>query len=246
MITKTNNPLPYSKKNPDTIKEMFNDIAKNYERGNAILSFQTYRLWNRALINAIFQPHKPQVILDLCCGTGDIAFPYLKRRQEPCTAHMLDFSSGMLHYARDKSERLKLDRHHLHFLEADAQKIPLEANSVDCATVAYGVRNIQNPVKCYEETLRVLRPGGHFGILELTRPANPLLRYSHQLYLKTALPILGKWITSNQNAYQYLCNSIHEFVEPKKIVEDLKLTGFEDVSQRQLFGGIATLITCKK
>jgi len=236
----------YTKTNPQTIKELFDDIAENYETGNAVLSFQTYRLWNRTLIRHAYKTHRPSVILDLCCGTGDIALPYLKQRKEPCRAHLLDFSSGMLQQAKVKAERFQLDRHSLHFIEADAEQIPLHSESVDSATVAYGIRNIQCPQKCYRETLRVLRPGGTFGILELTRPQNPLLKSCHHLYLTTALPILGKWITSNQEAYQYLCNSIHEFVRPERIVVDLKEAGFINVRSKPLCGGVATLILATK
>jgi len=236
----------YTKNHPQTIKDLFDDIADNYETGNAVLSFQTYRLWNRALIHHTYEACKPEVLLDLCCGTGDIALPYLKRQQDPCRAHLLDFSSGMLQQAKAKAERWKLDRHPIHFIEADAQQIPLHSESVDCVTVAYGVRNIQTPQKCYQETLRVLRPGGTFGILELTRPQNPFLKLPHHLYLTTVLPLMGKWVTSNQEAYQYLCNSIHEFVNPERVVVDLKEVGFANVRQKPLFGGIATLVLATK
>jgi len=236
----------YTKNNPQTIKNLFNDIAENYETGNAVLSFQTYRLWNRALVQHIYHAQNPDVILDLCSGTGDIVLPYLKQREKPCRAHLLDFSPGMLNQARQKAKRWQLDRHSLHFMEADAQKIPLPSESVDCATVAYGIRNIQSPQRCYEETLRVLRSGGSFGILELTRPNHFLLRACHRFYLTTALPLLGKWITSNEEAYQYLCNSIHEFVRPERVAVDLKEAGFINVQVKPLLGGVATLILATK
>jgi len=236
----------YTKSHPETIKEMFNDIAENYEMGNAVLSFQTYRLWNRALIHHIYEKQQPTALLDLCCGTGDIALPYLKKREEACKAYLLDFSSGMLDYAKAKAKRWKLDRHDMRFLEADAQQIPLPSNSVDCVTVAYGIRNIQDPRKCYHETLRLLRSGGSFGILELTRPQNPLLKSAHHLYLTTALPLMGKLVTSNQEAYRYLCNSIHDFVKPERVAVDLKEIGFTDVQVKPMLGGVATMILAKK
>jgi len=238
--------MSYTKNQPQTIKALFDDIAENYETGNAVLSFQTYRLWNRALIHHTFKKQKPNVLLDLCSGTGDIALPYLRQCQDPCRAHLLDFSPEMLKQAKVKAEKMPIDHHSLHFIEADAQQIPLHSESVDCVTVAYGIRNIQNPQKCYQETLRVLRPGGTFGILELTRPQNSLLNFMHHLYLSTALPLMGKWITSNQEAYQYLCNSIHEFVQPERVVVDLKEVGFTNVQKKPLFGGIATLILATK
>ncbi len=241
-----NSPLPYGKQNPESIKALFNDIAVNYEKGNAILSFQTYRLWNRALIRNIYSANKPKTILDLCCGTGDIAFPYLRRQKDPITAYMLDFSEGMLSCAQEKARNLKIDHHDIHYLEADAQSIPLESNVIDAATAAYGIRNIKNPFLCFQETLRILKPGGHFGILELTRPQNRFLRFGHHVYLNTALPLLGKLATSNKEAYKYLCNSIHEFVSPGSVADDLVKTGFTHVTIKPLFGGIATLISAQK
>ncbi len=238
--------FPYGKQNPESIKALFNDIAVNYERGNAILSFQTYRLWNRELIKHVYSPFKPKTILDLCCGTGDIAFPYLRRRKDPVTAYMLDFSEGMLSCAQEKARNLKIARHEIHYLEADAQSIPLDNDFIDAATVAYGIRNIKNPSLCFQETLRVLKSGGHFGILELTRPQNKFLRFGHHVYLTTALPLLGKLATSNKEAYKYLCNSIHEFVSPNSIADDLVKTGFSHVAIKPLFGGIATLILAQK
>ncbi len=239
-------PTPYAKQNPDSIKALFNDIARNYERGNAILSFQTYRLWNRALIREIYSGSHPKTLLDLCCGTGDIAFPYLRSQKDPVTAYMLDFSSGMLACAKEKARKMQLSRHEIHYLEADAQSIPLEDNLIDAATAAYGIRNIKDPSQCFHETLRVLKPGGRFGILELTRPENSFLRLGHHLYLRTALPILGKIATSNKKAYEYLCNSIHEFVSPDRVADSLITTGFSQVSINPLFGGIATLILAEK
>lgn len=238
--------MKYTKQDPETIKTLFDDIAPNYELGNAVLSFQTYRIWNRALINHIYTPHKPKTLLDLCCGTGDIALPHLRRRKDPAVAYMLDFSREMLSCLKEKAKKMKLDRHEIHALEADAQAIPLSDELIDCATVAYGVRNIKEPALCFQETLRVLKPGGHFGILELTRPNNPFLRFGHRLYLKTALPLIGKMITSNEDAYRYLSGSIHEFVSPDNIAQELALTGFSNVKIKPLFGGIATLILAEK
>ncbi len=236
----------YTKSNPESIKELFNNIAVNYEKGNAVLSFQTYRLWNQSLIRHVLQRHPPQDYLDLCAGTGDIALPYLRSRPNPCHAVLLDFSSEMLNIARQKAESSAFDHHRLQFIEADAESIPLRPNSIDAVTVAYGIRNIQNPLRCFEETLRVMRPGGTFGILELTKPQNPILKYPHSFYLHTLLPLMGKWVTSNKEAYEYLCNSIHEFVEPERVAVDLKETGFAHVKIKPLFGGIATIILAKK
>jgi|688.fasta_scaffold19610_11 demethylmenaquinone methyltransferase/2-methoxy-6-polyprenyl-1,4-benzoquinol methylase len=227
----------YNKNNPETIQAMFGCIAKKYDRQNAILSFQMHKRWNRELIKQA-TIEKPKVLLDLCCGTGDIALAYLKDETLPKQAILLDFCPEMLACAKEKADRLA-GNHQITFLQADAQQIPLKDASIPCATMAYGIRNIKDPLLCLHEVYRVLEPGGSFGILELTRPANPLLRLGHQLYLKTVLPLFGE-------AYTYLCNSIHAFIPPATLKNYMLEAGFRNIQQTSLTGGIATLLVGRK
>lgn len=241
----TSNRPSYTKESPETIQSLFDSIADNYDFGNALLSLYTHKLWNRTLIKKTLVSTPPASYLDLCSGTGEIALSYLKERKDPCTVYLLDFSKGMLDIAKRNAKNLK-HQHHLKYLNCDAQQIPLPDESIDCTTIAYGIRNIHHPKKCYEETLRVLKTGGRFGILELTRPNFFLLRWLHSLYLKTLLPLLGKFATSNEEAYQYLSNSIHSFVSPRIIAEELGACGFARIKITPLLGGIATLIEGEK
>lgn len=233
----------YQKELPKTIQCMFDSIAKRYDRTNAILSFYLHKKWNRALVHHTLKPtNQPHVLLDLCCGTGDIAFAYLNQTTSPCHAHLIDFSSEMLEEAKRKAEKQDLSsQHQVSYIEANVEKIPLPENFVDCTTIAYGIRNVENPGNCIQDVYRVLKPGGSFGILELTRPQNPLLRFGHYIYLKTVLPIIGKWITKNPEAYQYLCQSIHAFA-PQEIEALLKQNGFINTKTYSLTGGIATIM----
>lgn len=236
---------PYTPKQPSSIQSLFNSIAKQYDFGNALLSFQIHRLWNKMLIKEALWAHEPKTYLDLCCGTGDIAFSYLKKQKKPTTGYMLDFSPGMLALAKEKEVRTKLNQHTLHYIQADAQQIPLPKKSVEVVTLAYGIRNVQNPYLCAQEAFRVLCPRGCFAILELTRPNNCFLRWGHSFYLKYLLPFMAGWITSNKEAYHYLCDSIHHFMAPEEVVDMLEKTGFSHVQSRPLTGGIATLFICK-
>lgn len=236
----------YNKNDPDTIKTMFNSIAKQYDRTNAILSFNLQKIWNRSLINKVIVPSKPEILLDLCCGTGAIAFEYLRKTQDPLKVYMLDFSEGMLECAKYHASKQDLDHHDIHYLQADAQVIPFLNNSVNCATIAYGIRNVKDPDLCIKDVFRVLKPGGTFGILELTRPKNKILKFGHSLYLKNILPLMGKLTTSNKDAYEYLCNSIHTFIPPEKLQQKMQDAGFQEIKRYPLFGGIATIITGAK
>jgi demethylmenaquinone methyltransferase/2-methoxy-6-polyprenyl-1,4-benzoquinol methylase len=235
----------YNKNDPVTIQNMFNSIAKQYDRTNAILSFRMFKRWNRILIDKTITPAKPEVLLDLCCGTGAIAFEYLKKKQDPIKVYMLDFSEGMLEYAKSQARHHEIDHHNIHYLHADAQTIPLLSNSVNCATIAYGIRNIKEPNLCIKDVYRVLKPGGTFGILELTQPCNRFMRFGHSIYLKHCLPILGKMVTSNKEAYRYLCNSIHAFI-PETLKQEMEAAGFKNVHQFSLFGGVATILVGTK
>jgi len=232
----------YHKEDPDTIKAMFGSIAKQYDRANAIMSLNMHRHWNRALVRTVTNHSPPKNYLDLCSGTGEIAFTFLKQAKSPCEAFLLDFCSEMLQCAQEKAERNNFSDHHIHFLQADAQEIPLPSESVDCVTMAYGIRNVKDPTKSAQEVIRVLKPGGCFAILELTQPQNPLMKFGHQLYLKAFIPLVGKWVALNPKAYRYLCNSIQNFIPPAKLEQVLKDAGFHKTSTRSLTGGIATIL----
>jgi demethylmenaquinone methyltransferase/2-methoxy-6-polyprenyl-1,4-benzoquinol methylase len=231
----------YNKNQPETIQEMFGSIAKRYDLTNAVLSLQMHKFWNAQLVKKVSEKRNISSLLDLCCGTGDIAFAFLKGQNQPHKAMMLDFCGEMLACAKKKAANLKLNYHNLSYLEADAQSIPLPSDNFPCATMAYGIRNIKDPLKCFHEVYRVLEPGGIFGILELTRPENKLIRCGHRIYLKTVLPLFGKWLTTNEEAYQYLRNSIDHFTPPAQLVAQLAQAGFTGIRLYPLTLGTATI-----
>jgi demethylmenaquinone methyltransferase/2-methoxy-6-polyprenyl-1,4-benzoquinol methylase len=236
----------YDKNDPDSIQSLFNSIAKNYDKTNGILSFQMQKRWNTSLVDQVIIPSRPKVLLDLCCGTGAIAFEYLRKTSHSAKVYMLDFSEQMLAYAKAQAEHLQLNNHAITYLQADAQKIPLTSKSVSCATMAYGIRNVRDPQSCIKDIYRVLEPGGVFGILELTQPKNPVMRLGHGLYLSKILPLLGKLFTSNEEAYQYLCNSIKTFIPPEDLENLMVAEGFINTRRQSFFSGVATLIIGRK
>jgi demethylmenaquinone methyltransferase / 2-methoxy-6-polyprenyl-1,4-benzoquinol methylase len=236
----------YHKNDPESIQQMFGSIAKKYDKANAILSMQMHKHWNKELLKHLIKNQNSITLLDLCCGTGDIAFSFLKKSLTPKSAILIDFCSEMLDCARDKAERLNLNNHQIEYLQADVQNIPLDENHVSLVSMAYGIRNVKNPLKCFQEVHRILKPEGIFGILELTQPTHPVIRLGHSFYLKLILPILGKLITSNREAYQYLCSSIHDFVSPSHLEQQLKQAGFKHTIKKSLACGIATIFLASK
>lgn len=232
---------------------MFGSIAKNYDRTNAVLSFQLHRLWNPRLVKATLLKNEvksslePSVIADLCCGTGAISLPWLETQKIAHEVYLIDFCAEMLTCAEEKAKNTNLEKTHvLNYINADVQAMPLTADSVDYATMAYGIRNVDSPAKCFKEVFRILKTGGSFGILELTEPKNSFLRFGHRLYLKRILPVLGKLFAKNQDAYRYLSQSIQAFAKPAELKILLEEAGFNSVQIQPLSFGIATLIVAKK
>lgn len=237
----------YQKSDPKTIQAMFGSIAKRYDITNSILSFQMHRWWNARLVDEVRRKKHPAILLDLCAGTGDIAYRFLETTSTPTKAILLDFCPEMLECAEQKMRSSNIDpMHHVDFIQGDAQELPFPDRSVNAVTIAYGIRNVNNPAACIAETFRVMKDGGTLGILELTRPSNPFLRFGHTLYLKTALPLLGKIITDNKEAYSYLCNSIHHFVAPAAMIDMMAQAGYRNVRAIPLLGGVATVFLADK
>lgn len=240
--------IDYKKRDAKTVEKMFDSVAANYDRTNALLSLNLHKKWNRTLVKKM-QEHlqHPATLLDLCAGTGDIALSYLKASAPSTKTYLLDFSKEMLAKAKIKADAMELSEcHAIEYLVADAEKIPLPDHSVEGITIAYGLRNLCNPGFALNDAYRVLKKGGTFGILELTRPKNSWLRLGHRLYLKSALPLLARLSSKNREAYRYLASSIKQFTPPEEIEKLLQKAGFSKVEHIPLSCGIATIILAHK
>lgn len=226
----------YQKSAPESIQAMFASIATNYDKANTTYSFGLHKLWNRRLIKAVGSATH---LLDLCAGTGEIGFGYLAKHGK-AHATLLDFCAEMLAVADSKGSPYQ-GRYTL--IEGDAQKLPLEDKSVDAVTISYGIRNVKEPMRCFAEVKRVLRPKGRFAILELTRPKSAFMRFGHRLYLKALLPLLGTLAAKDTEAFRYLSQSVEGFAAPEEIVAQLKECGFLTKKPKPLMGGLATIFT---
>lgn len=239
--------MNYQKSHPESIKNLFASIAERYDLTNGVNSLGLHLLWNRSLQKALFHPPMGGGCLDLCCGTGAISLPFLRRTSARQTFHLIDFCQPMLDKARQRAASYGLmERHDLQFTQADAQELPLGDGSIERIAMAYGIRNIADPERALRESYRIARPGAELGILELTRPSSALLRRGHSFYLRHLLPRLGKVCTSNREAYQYLCETIQQFIEPKELEAMIRGEGFSEVTVRPLSGGIVHLFHAKK
>lgn len=243
----------YHKKDPSSIQAMFSSIASRYDMGNAAISCQLFRLWNRRLVQQVLLwPSPPRTMLDLCCGTGEITFTYLRQlqktpfRDQATQVTLIDFAEGMLQEAERKAVDYPKHASRLRFMAGDAQAIPLPDDCMDAVVIAYGIRNVADPNRCLQEVYRVLKPGGRVGILELTRPENRLLRAGHSIYLKTVVPLVGKLMTTNGDAYHYLKKSVETFISGDELQHTMRMSGFHHSWRKPMMGGIATLFYGQK
>jgi demethylmenaquinone methyltransferase/2-methoxy-6-polyprenyl-1,4-benzoquinol methylase len=214
---------------PDAVRTMFDRIAPVYDAMNHVMTAGLDRRWRKETARAVVSPGDR--VLDACCGTGDLALADL---QAGARVTGLDFSERMLERARAKSSEVE-------WLQGDALALPFADGSFDGATVGFGARNLDDLEAGLRELRRVLRPGGHLGILEITRPRG-LLRPFYKLWFDALIPLAGKLLPGG-SAYTYLPASVRRFPEAKDFAKLMQSAGFEQVSYRLFAGGIVALHT---
>ncbi len=227
------------------VREMFGRIAPRYDLLNHLLSLDIDKVWRRRVARryrAVFHDSRARV-LDLCCGTGDLAFAF--RRQAPEGAEIVgsDFVPEMLVRARAKAEASGAK---VEFVEADALSLPFGDGSFDLVSCAFGFRNLANYERGLLEISRVLKAGGSVAILEFAEPSGKLFGALYRFYFRNVLPLLGGWISGNASAYTYLPSSVSKFPSPEKLQSQFERAGFVDVHFERWTGGIVTLHTGRK
>lgn len=228
-------------KSGDRVRKMFAEIAPRYDLMNHLLSLNIDRRWRTKTVNAL-RLDGTEPIADVCTGTGDLAIEIAKRVQGRAPVVATDFCNEMLDVARRKQSKLAIDAEHLRFVEADTQHLPLESDSCQAITVAFGIRNVANTESGIKEMLRVLRPGGQMAILEFSKPTLPGLKHLYQTYFSFILPRVGQRLANNQqSAYSYLPQSVQEFPSGEGMVELMEKCGVQNVSCQPLTFGIASL-----
>ena len=228
----------------EQVEEMFDNIAPTYDRLNHIMSLNIDRIWRRRVMR-IIRRAKPQRIMDVATGTGDLAIAMARKVND---AHILgvDLSEEMLSEARKKIKRLELEKR-ITLEKGDAENLTMVASeSVDAATVAFGVRNFENIERGLSEIYRTLRPGGKLVVLEFSMPKNRLVRWVYRQYAHRLLPRIGGMISKDKQAYTYLPDSVEEFPAPERFAEILKGVGFKSVKLSSQSFGIAYIYDATK
>ena len=225
------------------VTEMFDEIAPHYDFINHLLSFQIDKIWRRKATRYIAR-NNPKTILDLATGTADLALQ-LARKCPQSKITGIDLSEKMLELGQEKIKARHLEKQ-ITLNQGDACNLPYGDNSFDAITIAFGVRNYQDLEKGIREIQRVVRKGGSIAILEFSTPTRPIFKALYSFYFHKILPIIGKTISRNKSAYQYLPDSVSKFPSPDTFIIILSHYGLKCCKKCSLSGGIATLYCIEK
>jgi demethylmenaquinone methyltransferase/2-methoxy-6-polyprenyl-1,4-benzoquinol methylase len=232
------------------VREMFTQIAPSYDALNHILSLQLDRLW-RARTAKRLRPilqRQDALVLDLCCGTGDLSLALRKAGQAQIIG--ADFAHTMLTRARTKSAQVAshsgLNAEILPVVEADALRLPFADQSFDLVTTAFGFRNLANYDSGLREIHRVLKPGGTLAILEFTEPPAGFLGNLYRWYFRTVLPRIGAWLSGDPTAYTYLPKSVSRFFRPPELAAAISAAGYTQVTHKSWTAGTVALHTAQR
>jgi len=223
------------------IRALFDSIASGYDRFNHLSTFNVDKGWRRKAVRRVVDTDKPLCVLDVATGTGDLAITIAKKASPGSQVIGVDLSEGMLEVGRRKAEGLPVT-----LQVGDAEALTFADGTFDRVSVAFGVRNFENLSLGLREMCRVLKPGGRLVILELSYPDNRFLFWCYKLYSFRILPLLGKRLTGNQGAYNYLSDSILKFPKPPVFLPMLHEAGFTSAKAQSMTFGVCRMYVAEK
>ena len=217
------------------VESVFDQVYDQYDLMNDFMSLGIHRLWKKNLLN-MMNPSSDQKLIDVACGTGDIAKLVLSSMNNSCQITCVDPNTGMIKKGKEKLNEYK----NLNWVIAPAEKIPLPNNSFDHYTISFGLRNTKNLDKALSEAHRVLKPGGRFLCLEFSKIQNTSLNFFYENYSKI-IPYIGKLIVGEKKPYEYLIKSIKNFINQEELIDLMEKNNFKDCFYRNLSGGIVSI-----
>jgi demethylmenaquinone methyltransferase / 2-methoxy-6-polyprenyl-1,4-benzoquinol methylase len=228
---------------PVAVNSMFARIARRYDVANHLLSGGVDVWWRRRLVKAV-KAQKPQHILDLATGSGDVAFALSTALPADARITGMDFCQPMLDEAVIKQQSSGQFTNII-FVQGDGLALPLADSSFDAATISFGLRNMADRHRALSEIHRVLKNSGHLYLLEFSQPRR-WFSSLYYFYLKRILPSVASLVTGDRGAYEYLCGSIEQYPDHQKMAEEIRRAGFSDVQViRMTFGTVALHVARK-
>ncbi len=234
----------------DFIKEMFDSIAPKYDFLNRFLSLGQDVLWRREMVKAASLPNGNSMVLDVACGTCDVAIEVKKQKQRGATIIATDFSPGMLILGKKKVESdysatgasgTRLSPINIHLVAGNALFLPFRGGFFDAVFIAFGIRNIMDRKGALKAFHSMLKKGGKLAVLELTSPPKGFFRDIYMLYFQKILPSIGGLFSKNAGAYHYLPESVLKFPSPREFGVLMEDAGFKNVRWKMMTLGIVTL-----
>jgi demethylmenaquinone methyltransferase/2-methoxy-6-polyprenyl-1,4-benzoquinol methylase len=233
------------------VQRMFAAIAPRYDVNNRVHSAGMDQYWRRRAVDlAILKPGDQ--VVDVACGTGDLSLAFRRGLLDAAEKANLvaggsvlgvDFTFEMLPLAQRKSRRdAAPSAHPIHYINGDAQRLPLPDACCHVVSIAFGIRNVADPAAALKEFHRILRPGGRVIVLEFSLPANPILRGLYNFYFHQILPRTATLISGDRTgAYKYLPRSVGTFMPRTAMLDSLRSAGFENATAHPMTFGIAVV-----
>ena len=217
------------------VNSVFSDVHKKYDLMNDLMSLGIHRIWKQDFIK-MMNPSNKKKLIDVACGTGDIAKLYLEATNKNCSILCVDQNINMIRECKKNLEKYK----NIEWIKATAEALPVEDNSFDYYTISYGIRNVYDINKTLREAYRVLKTGGRFMCLEFSKIDNEVVNFLYKQYSKI-IPLAGKYIVGSSKPYDYLIDSIDSFYNQKQLCELMIKNGFSNVEYRNLSNGISAI-----
>ena len=217
------------------VKNVFDQVFDKYDLMNDFMSLGIHRIWKKNLLTWM-NPSSNKILVDVACGTGDIAKLYLDLTIKDNKIFCIDPNKRMIEKAKIKLENYK----NIKWIVNPAEKLSLKENSCDYYTISFGLRNTKNLDKSLSEAYRVLKPGGRYLCLEFSKIQNSNLEFIYKYYSKI-IPYIGKAVVGKKEPYDYLTKSIDEFINQDELIELMKKNNFQNCNYRNLSGGIVAI-----
>lgn len=224
--------LPY-------VRDMFNHIAPRYDFLNRLLSLRRDVYWRRELVDRLDVTPGAR-ILDVACGTGDVALEIVRQTGGAVFVAAADFAPQMLYLAKPKIDGYAAGDN-IRLMAADAFRMPFGRACFDAVTIAFGIRNIQDKATVLKRFYELLKPGGRLAVLELATPDSSLLRRAYLFYFNRLLPLVGRLFSKHTFAYSYLPASVAQFPPAAEFAAQMRSAGFHHVTYRKMTMGVAVL-----